>query len=159
MPRHHNPESRSDIVARERLRVLLAGTRIFLERVHRSLTREASRLNTSVKEALSTLWRDADKKLQGVIESQSMGNPKWRREALTKARVFGEELDAKAHLFGHILEEKRFLAALRFLASVLASLSKAFPVLSAVKEFIDAVLCCRDWLPGDPEITSLGDLR
>jgi len=159
MSRHHNPESQSDIASRRRLSAFLSGVRIFLERVHRSLTRERSRLNASVKGALSTLWKDADKKLQGVIESQSIGNPKWRRDALTDAGLFGQELDAKARLFEYILEEKRFLAALRFLASIFGSLSKAFPVLSAVKEFIDAVTCCRDWLPNDPEITSLGDLR
>lgn len=159
MPRHPNPESRSDIASRERLSAFLSSAQSFLERVHRSLTSEASRLDASLKEALSTIWTDAERKLQGAIESQSIGNPKWRRDDLTRAGLFGEELDAKAYLFKYILEEKRFLAALRFLASIFGSLSKAFPVLSAVKEFIDSVTCCRDWLSGDPEITSLGDLR
>jgi hypothetical protein len=159
MPRPHNPESESEIADRLRLGEFLVKARTFLERVHRSVTSDTSRLALGVKEALSHLWTDADGKLRGVIESQGIGNPKWRRDALTEAGVFGEELNAKDRLFGYFLEERRFLAVLRFLASVFGSLSKAFPVLSAVKEFIDAVLCARDWLPTDPEITSLGDLR
>jgi hypothetical protein len=159
MPRPPNPENDSDISARLRLGKSLSKARTFLERVHRSVTRDTSRLAVGVKDALSRLWKDADEKLLGVIESQEIGNPKWRRDALKDGGVFGEELDAKDRLLDHFLEEKRFLAVLRFLASVFGSLSKAFPVLSAVKEFIDAVLCCRDWLPNDPEITTLGDLR
>jgi len=159
MKRPKHPESESDISARRKLEAFLKKARGFLDGVHRSVTRETSRVPRGAKDSLSVLWKDADGKLAGVIESQTIGNPKWRRKALQDAGVFNEELNAKNSLWDHILEEKRFLAGLRLLASIFGSLSKAFPVLSAVKEFIDAVLCCRDWLPTDPEITSLGDLR
>jgi hypothetical protein len=157
MPRQYSPENGADIASRQRLLGFLSKARTLLESTYRSVTSEASRLSAVVKEAITHLWKDADQKLRGVVESQRIGNPKWRREALTEAGVFGEELGAKERLFEYFLEEKRFLAALKFLASIFGSLSKAFPVLSAVKEFIDAVLCARDWLPGDPEITTLGD--
>jgi hypothetical protein len=159
MPRKKNPESNADIASREKLRDFLSRIRDFLDRAHRSVTGNASRLDEIVKENLTLLWKDAEKKLHGVIESQEIGNPKWRRDALSSAGLFGEELGAKERLFSYFSEEKRFLAVLRLLASIFGSLSKAFPVLSAVKEFIDAVLCARDWLPGDPEITTIGDLR
>jgi DNA-binding SARP family transcriptional activator len=160
MPRRKpNPESDADSSSRARLRGFLVKVRKFLSDAHRAVTSERSSLRGDAKEGLSVLWKDADAKLQGVIRSQEIGNPKWRRDSLQDAGMFGEELGAKDKIFGFILEEKRFLAALRFLASVFGSLSKAFPALSAVKEFIDAVLCVRDWLPGDPEFTTLGDLR
>ena len=159
MPRPKHPESESDTSARRKLEKFLRKTQPFLERVHRSITQDTSRVAATAKASLTILWKDADNKLGGVIESQAIGNPKWRCDALRYAGVFDEELNAKENLFDHFAEEKRFLAVLRLLASIFGSLSKAFPVLSAVKEFIDAVLCCRDWLPSDPEITSLGDLR
>jgi hypothetical protein len=159
MPRPPNPESEADIASRRRLGGFLKKACSFLERTHKSVTSETSRLNTVAKEAITLLWKDADQKLHGVVESQGIGNPKWRRDALTYAGVFGEELGAKERLFDYFSEEKRFLAGLKFLASIFGSLSKVFPVLSAVKEFIDAVLCARDWLPCDPEIITLGDLR
>jgi hypothetical protein len=159
MPRPQHPENKADLSARRKLEEFLKKARGFLDRVHRSVTRDTSRVGRNAKDSLSILWKDADRKLAGVIESQTIGNPKWRRNALDDAGVFNEELNAKNSLLDHFLEEKRFLAGLRLLASIFGSLSKAFPVLSAVKEFIDAVLCCRDWLPTDPEITSLGDLR
>jgi len=159
MPRQPSPESNADIEHRRTLSGLLRKTHSFLERTHLSVTSGTSRLDTRVKAAISLLWIDADTKLHGVEASLDIGNPKWRRDALTQAGVFGEELSAKERLFEYFNEEKRVLAVLRFLASVFGSLSNAFPVLSAVKEFIDAVLCARDWLPGDPEITTLGDLR
>jgi hypothetical protein len=159
MPRRRRPENEAEIGSRRRLRRFLAKSRRFLEHTHGSLTSETSRVNRGVKEVLTHLWNDADEKLHGVIESQEIGNPGWRRDALTNAGVFGPELGAKERLFDYFVEEKRFLAVLKFLASIFGSLSKAFPILSAVKEFIDAVLCVRDWLPDDPEITSLGDLR
>lgn len=159
MPRPKQPESESDSSARRKLATFLRKTQLFLERVHRSVTRDTSQVAVAVRASLSILWKDANTKLNGVIESQAIGNPKWRRDALRDVGGFDEELNSKESLFDHFLEEKRFLAVLRLLASIFGSLSKAFPVLSAVKEFIDAVLCCRDWLPSDPEITSLGDLR
>ena len=159
MPRQPNSESEADIASRRRLGGFLIKAHTFLERTQRSVTSEASRLNAVAKEAITLLWKDADQKLYGVVESQEIGNPKWRRGALTDAGVFGEQLGAKERLFDYFSEEKRFLAGLRLLASIFGSLSKAFPVLSAVKEFIDAVLCARDWLPDDPEIITLGDLR
>jgi hypothetical protein len=95
------------------LRSFLTKARTFLERAHRSVTNDASRLSAGMKKAISRLWTDADHKLQGVIESQTIGNPKWRRDALSDAGVFGEELEAKDRLLGYFFEEKRFLAALR----------------------------------------------
>lgn len=157
-PRKHNPESDADSASRLKLRDFLIKARRLLEATLRSVTGERSSLPGDAKTSLSILWKDADAKLQGVIQSQEIGNPKWRRDALSDAGMFGEELRAKDRILEFILEEKRFLAALRFLASVFGSLSKVFPVLSAVKEFIDAVLCVRDWLPSDPEFTTLGDL-
>lgn len=159
MPRKPNPESNAEAEHRKKLNEFLRKMHSFLERTHRSVTSEASRLDARVKAAITRLWSDAETKLQGVEASLDIGNPKWRRDALIQAGVFGEELSAKERLFEYFLEEKRVLAALKFLASVFGSLSKAFPMLSAVKEFIDAVLCARDWLPGDPEIITLGDLR
>ena len=159
MARKHNPEDKTDTASRLKLRDLLKRVQKFLEQTHRTVTSKTSRLNDVVKENITLLWRDANSKLQGVIESLEIGAPKWRRDALEDAGMFGNELDAKGHLFDNFLGEKRFLAVLRFLTSIFGSLSKAFPILSAVKEFIDAVLCARDWLPDDPEITSLGDLR
>lgn len=159
MPRKYTPESQTDVASRQKLAGFLSRARDFLDRTHRSVTSNASRLNVEMKESLTLLWKDGEKKLHGVIESQEIGNPKWRRDALTDAGMFGEELGAKERLLNYVFEEKRFLAALRLFASIFGSLSKAFPVLSAVKEFIDAVLCVRDWVSGDPEITSIGDLR
>ncbi len=159
MARPYNPENESDVASRQKLHKLLSKAHTFLQNTGRSVTSDASRLSAGVKEAISRLWADADRKLGGVIESQTIGNPKWRRDALDDAGVFGEELGAKDQLLDYFFTDNRFLAALRFLASLFGSLSKAFPVLSAVKEFIDAVLCCRDWLPEDPEMTTLGELR
>lgn len=157
--RKYNPESDADYSSRLMLRGFLIKARKLLQATNRSVTGEGSSLPRDTKESLSILWKDADTKLHGVIQSQEIGNPKWRRDALFNAGMFGDELSAKDRIFEFILEEKRFLAALRFLTSVFGSLSSAFPVLSSVKEFIDAVLCVRDWLPGDPELTTLGDLR
>lgn len=158
MPRRYSPESETDMAFRLMLHKFLKSCHDLLERTHRSVVGEASRVNRVVKEAITQLWKDGDHKLRGVISSQEIGNPRWRRESLADAGVFGSELSAKQRLFDYFAEERRFLAVLKFLASVFGSLSKAFPVLSAVKEFIDAVLCARDWLPDDPEIIGLGEL-
>ena len=156
--RNINRESPEDKEARLKLHNFLEKASGFLERTHRSVTGRSSRLNDKAKQAITLLWKDAEKKLQGAIQSQAIGNPKWRRGALSDAGVFGSQLDAKESLFDWFSEEKRFLAVLRLLASIFGSLSKAFPVLSAVKELIDAILCARDWPPIDPEILSLGNL-
>jgi hypothetical protein len=159
MPRKRSPESNTDKISRLRLHGFLERVRGFLERTHGSVTSQRSRLDGGIKADITLLWKDAHEKLRGVVKSQEIGNPKWRRKGLADAGVFGEELGAKERLFDYISQDKRFLGALKLLASIFGSLSKVFPVLSAVKEFIDAVLCARDWLPDDPEITSLGDLR
>jgi hypothetical protein len=135
MPRKPSPESNADIEHRKTLNEFLRKTHSFL------------------------LWIDADTKLHGVEASLDIRNPKWRRDALTLAGVFGEELRAKERLFEYFSEEERFLAVLRVPSKRVQESVEGVSVLSAVKEFIDAVLCARDWLPGDPEITTLGDLR
>jgi len=127
MPRGYNPESESDIAFRLVLEKFLKSSHRFLERTQRSVVGEASRVNRVIKEAITQLWKDADHKLRGVTDSQGIGNPKWRREALAEAGVFGNELSAKQRLFDYFVEERRFLAVLKFLASVFGSLSKAFP--------------------------------
>lgn len=154
-----NPENEEDKQDRLRLRGLLKRVHQFLTRVDRSMTSSTSRLADGVKNSLATLWLDADAKLTGVESSLDIGNPLWRRTALERAGLTGLPLGAKASLLEHLLDEKRFIAVLKLLASLCGSLARAFHVMSAVKEFIDAVLCARDWLPNDPEITTLGDLR
>lgn len=156
MVRKHNPESGADVKSREKLRDFLVKARAFLERTHNAVTSERSRVGQDAKEALTVLWKDANTKLTGVTESQRIGNPKWRRDSFRDVGLFSEELLAKDALFDFVLQEGRFLSALKLLASIFGSLSKVFPVLSAVKEFIDAVLCVRDWIPGDPEIITIG---
>lgn len=151
-------EDSADRESRLKLRSLLATARKFLNRIHDNAVTQQSRLTRVASKSLTALWNDAHAKFLRIDQSLEIGLSRQRRDELVSVGLFGGELDAKASLLDFLFEEKRFVSALKLLASIIGSLSRVFPLASAIKEFIDAVLCVRDFLP-DPEFITLGNLQ
>jgi hypothetical protein len=151
------PESEPEKAARRSLQRFLQRTHRFLQAVHAILVAEGSQLTDRVRGNISTLWHDASSKLQNTITSLDIGTSQQRRNDLEAVGLFGDAQQAKEGIFDFLLSKKRFVSALKLLASVFGSLSRVFHILSAVKEFIDAALTVLDWLP-DPELSGLTTL-
>ena len=153
-----SPESAADITSRDNLRKLLAKAQKFLSAIHEAVGQPARRVSRTAEDDLDILWKDANAKLSAIQQTLSIGLPKGAREGLAAVGMFGEELSAKDRIFDFLLEEKRFVSALKLLASILCRLARIFPIMSAVKEFIDAVLTFRDWMK-DTDLTVLGPFK
>jgi hypothetical protein len=152
-----NPENDQEKASRIRLQKLLKLAQKFLTQVHLSSINQVSRLSQVARESLTILWTDANQKMIRVDQSLRRDLSKGRRNTLRSVGLFEQELEAKAALFEFLLDEKKFVNGLKLLGSIVRSLSKVFPVMSAVKEFIDAILSMREFL-SDPEFTTLGDI-
>ncbi|WP_353069145.1 hypothetical protein RBB75_20270 [Tunturibacter empetritectus] len=150
-----NPESNKDKEVLKQLQRLLKRSQGFLGKVNTLVTAaENKKLTSEVREDINTLWKDADDKLRRAQKNVGIGASLTTRHNLMNAGLYDKELTAKERLLEFCFDEKRFISALKLLQSIVGSLTKAFPILSAVKEFIDAVLTMRDWL-NDPEMTRL----
>jgi hypothetical protein len=148
------PETESDRRSLKVLHRFLEKAQRFINIVHSFVVSPDSGLSASLRSNITTLWKDADSKLTGAQKKIAIGLSGGGRDDLSSVGFFDEILDAKEMIFDYCVEERRIVSTLKILSSFFGSLSKIFPILSAVKELIDAILAVREAMR-DPNFTTL----